>query len=534
MFKKVQIQSQSSPGDTMVRAAITPAKRDSPLEWRTVGEVNEDQELMISPAKEERPLKWRAYVEANEDAGSTTPTGQSLPATLKTSPQLTMLELTGDWDADKRPKFPRHELLGSRIFEGSDTEFCWQNVVDIEEVSWLVEHVLLDQIVFPTAAYIAVAGESVRQVSNESLNSYTIKDFSITSALILKRDQKPKLHTTLQLGNVTSEIGQWYAVQIKSFDGSKWTEHCAGNIRPHYAPSLNNLNVLFPEVNLPRHVSQAYWYDALENLGLRYGPAFQGLDEISTALTDHKAIANVSPFGDLTKYILHPVTIEQCLQILMVAACRGQGKSLTVLPVVTAIEHLVISSIGAKFRTMGTASKSSSGVMEGDVSVMSEKGCPTLSIKGCKISPVPHRPEQEDKLLSFVQWNTDATFHDLDRPFALPRSKPNSLMISDVLKLLSHKNSKLKILELGNGAIETTRLVLSTLKSRFGERLYLTYTYAATSLDAAFMLKTAFRGSSNLSVEFYDTEQHLQSSNLQAGAYDLIITTDVSLPSIDS
>ena len=71
-------------------------------------------------------------------------------------------------------------------------------------------------------------------------------------------------------------------------------------------------------------------------------------------------------------------------------------------------------------------------------------------------------------------------------------------------------------------------------QSRFGERLYLNNAYAATSLDAAFMLKTAFRGAGNLSVEFYNTEQHLQSSNLQAGAYDLIITTDVRLPSIDS
>lgn len=447
-----------------------------------------------------------------------------------------MLELTGDGDADKRPKYPRHELLGSRVFEGSEAESCWQNLIDIEEVPWLVEHVLLDQIVFPAAAYIAVAGESLRQLSNGNLKSYTIKDFSVTSALILKRDKKTKLHTTLRPANVTSEIGQWYAVQITSFDGSHWTEHCIGNISPHDGSSSDDLDDPHPGVIFPRHVPQAYWYDILENLGLKYGPAFQGLDEISTALTDHKAIATVSPFGDLTKYILHPVTIEQCLQLLMVAACRGQGKSQTGLPVVTAIGHLDISSRGqAKFRLMATAAKSSSGGVEGDVSVVSENGRPTLSIKGCKISPVPsHRPEQEDKLLSFVKWDTDATYRDLNQAFALPHSKPDPLIILDVLKLLSHKNPNLKILELGNGADEMTRLVLNTLKSQFGERLYLHYTYAATSLDAAFMLKAAFRGASNLSVEFYDLEQHLQSSNLQAGAYDLIITTDVRLPNMDS
>lgn len=447
-----------------------------------------------------------------------------------------MLELTGDWNVDKRPKYARHELLGSRVFDGSEGEFCWQSVIDIEAVPWLAEHVLLDQIVFPAAAYIAVAGESVRQLSNGNLDSYTMKDFSITSALILKRDQKPKLHTTLRPANVTGEIGQWYAVQITSFDGSRWAEHCFGKIFPHDTPSSDDMDFPPPEVNLPRHVPQAYWYDVLENLGLKYGPAFQDLDEISTALTDLKAVATVSPFGDLTKYILHPVTIEQCLQILMVAACRGQGKSQTGLHVVTAIEHLVISSRGqAKFRIRGTAAKSSLGGVKGDVSVISENGGLTLSIKGCKTSPVPsHRPGQEDNLLSFVRWNTDATFRDLNQFFALPHPKPDLLIILDVLQLLSHKNPKIKILELGNGADETTHLILNTLKSRFGERLYLNYTYAATSLDAAFMLKAAFRGASNLSVEFYDTEQHLQSSNLQAGVYDLIITTDVRLPNMDS
>lgn len=422
------------------------------------------------------------------------------------------------------------------MFEGSEAEFCWQNDLDIEEVPWLVEHVLLDQIVFPAAAYIAMAGESLRQLSNGDLTSYTMKDFSITSALILKRDQNPKLHTTLRPAKTTSENGQWYTVQITSFDGSHWTEHCAGKISPHDAPSSDDLDDPPTEVNLPRLVPQVYWYDVLENLGLRYGPAFQGLDEISTALTDHKAVATVSPFGDLTNYILHPVTIEQTLQILMVAACRGQGRLQTGLPVITAIEHLVISSRGqAKLRTRGTATKNSSGVMEGDVSVISENGRPTISIRGCRTSPVPsHRPEQEEKLLSFVKWNTDATYRDLNQAFAPPHPKPIPLIILDVLKLLSHKNAKLRVLELGNGADETTHLILNNLRSEFGERLYLHYTYAATSLDAAFMLKAAFKGTSNLSVEFYDIEQHLQSSNLQPGAYDLIITTDVSLPNMDS
>ena len=391
----------------------------------------------------------------------------------------------------------------------------------------MTEHKLLDQIVFPAAAYIAAAGEAVRQFSHGNLKSYTVTDFSIISPLILKRDQQSKLRTTLRPINVTSETAQWYTIQITSFAGTHWTEHCVGKISSD-APHSDDLNLPLPEVNLPRHVQQAYWYDVLENVGLKYGLAFQGLNAISTALEDHDAIATVSPFGDLTKYILHPVTIEQCLQIINVAACRGQGKSLTGLPVVTAIEHLVVSSrVQAESNIRGSAVESSSSGVKGNVSVVSKNGRAILSIKGCSISSVPsQRPEQEDRLFSFIRWDTDATFSDLNQAFALTQSKAYPLIICDVLKLLAHKNPNLKILELGNGADDTTRLILDTLKSIFGERLYLNYTYAATSLNTAFQLRAAFRGANNINVEFYDI-QNLQSSNLQAGAYDLIITTDV-------
>ena len=91
MSKKVQFQSQSSLGNKMIRAAVTPANTDGPLRWRTVGEVNEDTRSITPPAKRDRPVKWKASSVLNEDAGSIMPTGQSLPETSKTSHKLSRL-----------------------------------------------------------------------------------------------------------------------------------------------------------------------------------------------------------------------------------------------------------------------------------------------------------------------------------------------------------------------------------------------------------------------------------------------------------
>ena len=176
----------------------------------------------------------------------------------------------------------------------------------------------------------------MRQLSNGDLESYAVRDFSITSALLLRPDERLRLRIRLRVMQVAGETSQWYEIQITSYDGSHWVEQCINKVSPCSAPSSNDPNVPHPKDTLQRHVARAYWYDVLESSGLKYSPAFQGFDKISTAPTEHKAVATISSFEDTKEYILHPVTMDQCLQILMVAACKGQGRLLTELSIVTA------------------------------------------------------------------------------------------------------------------------------------------------------------------------------------------------------
>ena len=371
----------------------------------------------------------------------------------------------------------------------------------------------------------------MRQLSNGNLESYSMKNLSITSSLLLVSDEKVSIRTRLRPVEVAGERGQWFEIQITSYDGSHWVEHCVSKVSPRNGPDSMDLNVPDPQNPLQRHVARAYWYDVLESCGVNYGPAFRGLDEISTAIMEHKSVASISSFEDTPSYILHPVTIDQCLQIMLVAACKGQGRSLTGLSVVTAIEHLVVfKGERTKLRIGGMTTKISSGSLTGNVSVLSEQGHPILLAKGCETSLVPNeRQKCEDKLLSFVKWDTDATYYNLNHAIVPSHSQPDASKLLDVIKLLAHKNPKLRILELGSGAHETTRLIIDALKSQYGELLYLTYTYATASFDAAFRAKMTFRGASNLKVLFFDIEQQSPSQNLQAAAYDLIITTGVWL-----
>ena len=358
----------------------------------------------------------------------------------------------------------------------------------------------------------------MRQLSNGDLKSYAIRDFSVTSALLFKADEKLELRTSLQPVNVAGEMGRWYRFQINSFHGSQPIERCIGKVSSGDLPSSKDLKGFLPEKDLQRHITPTYWYDVIASSGLKYVAAYQGLKEISTSLTEHKAMAMVSSFEDTTQFIHHPVMIDQCLQIMMVAACNGQGRRIGELSTVTTIEHLVITNPqGAELKTVGVATRNGAGGLTGDVVAMSGNGHPILSIAHCKTSVVANkRPKSEQKLFSFVKRDTDAVHCNLNQVLA-----HNAGALAGILKVLAHKNPKLRVLELGNGADQITRYVLEALKSQYGERLYLTYTHTITSPDAVNRAREAFKNTPEVDIISFEDEKQLHSQGIKAGSYDL-------------
>jgi acyl transferase domain-containing protein len=399
-------------------------------------------------------------------------------------------------------------------------------------VPWLADHVLLNQIVFPAAAYIAMVGESLRQLHNSKLEAFVLKDFSISSALLLRSGNQSKIRTRMRTSKQDVETTQWYEFQIASFDGNRWIENSTGRTSALNTSGANKSIEPVPRSALQRHVAQAYWYDVLESKGLKYGPVFQGLEGISVSPVRHEAVATTLA-EESAHYMMHPITIERCLQMLTVAECKGQGRKLTGLSVVTDIEYLTVSRGKKNKLNIGARSKSKqSGGFVGDLSAVSEDGHPVLEVRNCEASPIPiSRHSSEDKIFSFVKWDTDASYCNLNKAFQTSNSGSYSSALVKVLGLLAHKNPKLRILEVGNTPGVITRSIFNVLQSVYGERLYSSYTYAATTFDETFRAKKIFKEASDINVVLLDIQHQIQTTMLPAAAYDVIITANVCMPS---
>ena len=548
-------------------------------------------------------------------------------------------------------KHPPHDLLGLRILEGSDLSPIWRKELRLVDVPWLKDHSVGNDIVFPGAGYVAIAGEASFQVSD--IREYTVKDVELSKAMILHIDKPTEIVTSLRSQRLTSTLdSDWYEFQIVSYDGATWIRHCSGLVRSGRASANPSRRTQI----LERQVSSSRWYKTMSRVGLNYGPRFTGLENIAASVVEKVAAAVVLDKQEATEslYMLHPCTLDLVFQSLTVAGCQGVYRTFTTLFLPTFIEELYVGNVKGKSVQVNTAAAGEPGLVQGDSYGISEnemvfflKGFRGKSMEDLGIEKPP-----ELKSLQ-IQWKPHIEFLDagslmkvsydireqvqllerlyvlcavesrnalsglstaqphlekyrtwLDQQFerfqqpgyplvedsvelARMDSKERRQLIpkvleqcqasgawgpatavwrahdqvvnvfegrtdyldvllqdgvltgiyswyndiwdfKDLMQLLGHARPQMRILEIGAGTGGLTAKFLEQLKSDFGERLYLKYTFTDISSGFFVQAKERFKEYEGIEYRALDVSRNPLEQGFTAGEYDLIIASNVS------
>lgn len=184
---------------------------------------------------------------------------------------------------------PHHDILGLRVFVASDFQPVWRNILKIENVPWIQDHQILSDTVFPGAGYIAMVGEAVRQL--EDVADFTVRNVTISSAMVFQETREIETMVTLQPNHLTVSLDSvWFDFTVSYFNGISWTRHCVGQVRSGSDSQVRS----YPEaIRLPRQVAPKRWYETMAKVGLNYGPAFNGLMEISAGVLENTVAVSV-------------------------------------------------------------------------------------------------------------------------------------------------------------------------------------------------------------------------------------------------
>ncbi|KAL4999225.1 hypothetical protein BDV10DRAFT_184633 [Aspergillus recurvatus] len=221
---------------------------------------------------------------------------------------------------------PAHDLLGIRVPESTELDPVWRNLLHIENVPWLCDHKINEDIVFPFAAYVAMAAEAARQISGVQ-DGVSLRHVVVTAALLVDEEAATELVTSLRRHRLTDSLNsEWWDFSISSHNGDVWTKHCTGQVRAESVKQSPQEKQEVATATLPRKVNIDRWNATLRRSGLNYGPSFTTLTDVHCSTgSAHSAIGHMqnNRWGDERRYHLHPVVLDSYFQLLSVAHGNG-------------------------------------------------------------------------------------------------------------------------------------------------------------------------------------------------------------------
>ncbi|CAI7658413.1 unnamed protein product [Penicillium glandicola] len=240
----------------------------------------------------------------------------------------------------RQAQYMRHDILGSVVPGCALTEPSWRNFLRLRDLPWLKDHSLGGEAVFPAAGYFSMAMEAITQLSEKegsasSIEGYVLRDVSIKKALVTPDDDtgievmlsmRPSVHA------LSEDQSPWWDFNVSSIESGHVKEHMAGSISiTTRRKGLSSRTI----PNLPQRASGKSWNQALSEVGFYYGPTFQDMENIHfdgktyAATCDTRLKTTVEGMVEESRHVLHPATVDSCLQLLNVANWAGRATTMT-------------------------------------------------------------------------------------------------------------------------------------------------------------------------------------------------------------
>ncbi|KAL7624973.1 hypothetical protein AAE478_004187 [Parahypoxylon ruwenzoriense] len=244
---------------------------------------------------------------------------------------------------------PRNDILGTLANYSNDLEPTWRNIVRLDDLPWLEHHKIQSLTIFPMSGYVSMAVEAAAQralAANTQFDKFELRDVSVNAPLVIP-DEDVEMTTTLrphQEGTlVSSEV--WDEFRICSWTKSKgWKEHCKGLIavQTHESNGVDDarqslasrvhLQSTIADINAAAssNVAMDKLYDNLSEVGVAYGPTFQGVSNCQATSTCSRADLLVTDVAKemqnhyVTDTVVQPPFLESLISMYWPIASSGK------------------------------------------------------------------------------------------------------------------------------------------------------------------------------------------------------------------
>ncbi|KAK3936681.1 lovastatin diketide synthase LovF [Diplogelasinospora grovesii] len=349
-----------------------------------------------------------------------------------------------------------HDLLGSLVLGTNLNAPSWRHIVRANDLPWVRDHVVQNNMIYPGAGFIAMAIEGMafqasQQGGGKKIVGYHLRDIDMAQALVVP-ETSGGVELQLQLRPCSDKAIStqgWTEFQVQSVNAdNKWTDHCRGIISVEYA-SANGKTKQLHELNQPTktceyraRVRPQDLYAGMRSGGICHGPIFRNLKSIRARSSSKQSIttfaiadsAAVMPKQHQHEHVVHPTTLDSVFQAAY-TAIPGAGSKMGTPKVPRSISKLWIAQdvskkAGHRLRAYSQLSHIDSQRMETAITVFDEAQAAAeaddeavsvsapvmISLEGfvCQsIGNAPDLPEaepHENDKFAVTKWAPDITF----------------------------------------------------------------------------------------------------------------------------
>ncbi len=214
-----------------------------------------------------------------------------------------------------------HPLLGAALELAGAEGLLLTGRLSLDAHPWLADHAVSGTVLLPATAFLELALRAAEQVGAE-----TVEELTMQAPLVLTEGGAAALQVSVSPAAEDGRREVTIHARPEGEDG-EWIAHATGMLSERLVAAAEPLDVWPPEGAMPLEVD--YIYDRLAELGVEYGPAFQGL---TAAWRDgEKIYAEVSlpeqVAHEAESFAIHPALLDSALQSAMLARLDDRAAS---------------------------------------------------------------------------------------------------------------------------------------------------------------------------------------------------------------
>ncbi|PLB52456.1 putative hybrid NRPS/PKS enzyme [Aspergillus steynii IBT 23096] len=322
-----------------------------------------------------------------------------------------------------------HELLGSRTPDDTDYEPRWRNILKMEELPWLRDHCIENQIIVPAATYCVIALEAARTLGRgKQVESIELSNVAILRPIVLD-ESSGGTETLLSLRSDIDTIKgkaecirAEFSLSAGTVEDGHMRTAATGEIRISFASEESHSASMFPiRSHKPKHdllsVNVNQFYESLGRVGLGYSGPFRAITSVERRMDMASAVISIDEeVGRSTP--IHPTWLDACFQTFLAAYAAPRDGGLWTAFMPTTIGRMTFSptpkitgsvAVDARLTEFTHGFQATLPTITGDMNIYNSKtGQLEVRIEDFTMSSFLPASEKDDRVLYLkTVWQQD-------------------------------------------------------------------------------------------------------------------------------